>query len=405
MYLKLAWRNIWRNKRRTFITAASIMFAVLFAIVMGAMQFGSYNRMIENVVAFYSGYAQIHHPEYWEEKTLDHTYTFTSEIDKIAQEIPEVTSIVPRLESFALASYGKLTRGSLVAGIDPVKENNLTRLQDKLIEGAYIKAEDEKALIAEDLAHFLKIGVGDTLVLISQGYQGVNAAGLFPVAGIVKFPSPDLNSRLILLPLQATQWFYGAEGRVTSSAVVLDSPKNMHSAVNKIKSGLDETQYSVINWEEMMPELVQQIELDRVGGLIMLFILYVIIGFGIFGTILMMAAERSYEFGVLMSIGLKRAQLTFIVWMEVIMLAMLGVIMGVLASLPIVYYFKYNPIRFTGEYAKAFESFGIEPIIPFATDFFIFTQQAWIVFIITSLIAIYPLWKIYSLKPVKAMRA
>lgn len=404
MYFKLAWRNIWRNKRRTFLTAASIMFAVFFAIVMSAMQFGSYNRMVENVVQFYSGYAQIHHPQYWEEKSLDYSYPYTQTINDLSNEIPEVTNIVPRLESFALASFGKLTRGSLVVGIDPEKEQSLTGIKDKINDGDYLAADDTSALITEGLAHHLKVGVGDTLVLISQGYHGVNAAGLFPIKGIVKFPSPDLNSRLVLMPLKTAQWFYGADSLVTSSALVIDKAKSLDVVMQQLESKLDTSVYSLMSWKEMMPELVQQIELDRTGGLIMLFILYVIIGFGIFGTILMMAAERSYEFGVLMAIGLKRAQLTFVIWIEVIMLAMLGVVMGIVMSLPVVYYFKYNPIRFTGDYAKAFESFGIEPIIPFATDFFIFTQQAWIVFVITSLIAIYPLWKIYHLRPIKAMR-
>lgn len=103
--LKLAWRNIWRNKRRTLITVASIFFGVLLSSFMTSMQEGTYSKMIDNVVGFYSGYIQIHQPEYWENKTIDYTFAPGDTLKKVLTEIPAITSYVPRLESFSLMSY------------------------------------------------------------------------------------------------------------------------------------------------------------------------------------------------------------------------------------------------------------------------------------------------------------
>ncbi len=118
----------------------------------------------------------------------------------------------------------------------------------------------------------------------------------------------------------------------------------------------------------------------------------------------MMTKEREYEFGVLVGIGMRRTALSMVVWMEIRMLGMLGAILGILATTPIVWYFNLNPMRFSGNYANVLEKFGFEPIFPTAFDLSIFITQASIVFVITALLAIYPWVKIRRLEPVTAMR-
>jgi putative ABC transport system permease protein len=211
MILKMAWRNIWRNKRRTFITAGSILFAVLFASLMEALQKGAWNNMINNVVSFYTGYAQIHQNGYWEDQSIDKAFEWNPELVAVTDAVPEIQRALPRLESFALAASEDLNAGAMVVGVDPVLENQMTDLVGKLVGGTYFKGDEKAALLGAGLAERLKLGVGDTLVLISQGYRGVNSAGLFPIKGIVKFGSPELNKQIVYLPLQHAQYFYGAE--------------------------------------------------------------------------------------------------------------------------------------------------------------------------------------------------
>ncbi len=405
MILKLAWRNIWRNKRRTYITVASILFAVLLSAFMESLQKGAWNNMIGNVVNFYFGYAQVHTQGYWEDQSIDKVFAYTDELKAAAAEIQEIKSVLPRLESFALASTGTTTTGALVVGIQPEVEDAMTKLKSRLVAGQYLFDGDQAAIIAQGMADHLKLGIGDTIVLVSQGYHGVNAAGKYPVKGIVKFGSPELNKQMVYLPLAEAQWFYGAEGLITSLALHIESPYDIDPAVKALKAKLDPAQYEVLDWEEMLPDLVQAKALDSAGNYIVYFILYLIIAFGIFGTILMMTKERSYEFGVLVAIGMKRFQLSATVWLEVILLGLLGAALGILLSFPIVGYFHRHPLRFSGNYAQALENYGFEPIFPAEMNAWIFLTQAIIVLIITAFLALYPLLKISRLQPVQAMRA
>lgn len=403
MLIKLAWRNIWRNKRRTFITAASILFAVLFATFMEAWQKGAWNNMIRNVVNFYFGYVQVHEDGYWNEQSIDKAFVFSDDMRGLEQ-VPEIRNMLPRLESFALASTGKNTMGAMVVGIDPAAENSMTNLSERVVAGAYLEAGDQAVLVAEGIAENLAVAVDDTLVLVSQGYHGVNSAGKYPVKGIVSFPSPELNKQMIYLPLAEAQWFYGAEERVTSLAFKLNDQDDIKPAVQAIKAKLSTEEYEVMDWKEMLPDLLQAKALDSAGNVIVYIILYLIIAFGILGTILMMTKEREYEFGILVSIGMHRMQLAFTVWLEIVMLGIVGALAGIIASIPLVYYFKVNPIRFSGEYASAMEKFGFEPVFPTEFEAVIFLTQGLVVLILTSILALYPILKIRRMEPVDAMR-
>ncbi len=401
LYMKLGWRNIWRNRKRTWITASSIGFAVFFACVMQSMQLGSYDRMIENSVRFYTGHLAIHEKEYWDEKILDNSFSLSGLQDlDITNGRVEVS--VPRLTSFALASYGEKTKGVIVTGIDPEKEADLTFLDDKIVRGEYIR--DWGVMIGEGLSDYLKADVGDTVVFISQGYHGVNAAGKYPVVGILKFPVPDLNQAAAYLSLGQAQSFFGAEGLVTSFSMLLHDQEELFVAQSEISTSLASSEMTIMNWQEMMPELLQGIELDYYGGLIMIYILYGIIGFGILGTFLMMTKERTYEFGILTSIGMKKPKIQVMVAFEILMLTFFGVGLGLIASFPIILYFYFNPIRFSGEAAAAFENFGYEPIMPFSMDPVVFYNQGIVVLIISLFLGIYPMIAIKQLNITKALK-
>lgn len=403
MLFKLAWRNLWRKPVRTLITAASVFFAVLLAIIMRSIQEGSYEKMIENVVSFYTGYAQIHKEGYWDDQTLDNSFEIVKAVQTSAGENQDVEELIPRIESFALASAGEVSQGCLVVGIDPQKESQLTNLKNQLVAGAYLKPDSRGAMVANGLAEKLGLGINDTIVLISQGYHGVMAAGKYPISGLIKFGNPDLSNRMVYLPIDVAQEFYGAENRLTSWALLLDNPKSVDKVVRNLKQDLG-SDYEVMNWEEMMPELVQLIEADRGGGVLMMGILYLIIAFGMFGTVLMMTAERKYEFGVLTAIGMKKRLLAATVSIESILISIMGVIGGAIGSLPFVYYLNHNPIYLGDEMADAYAEFGMEAVFPAAIDPAIFWEQAIIVLIFAAFVAIYPAVKVMQIKPVEAMR-
>lgn len=404
MYLTLAWRNIWRNKRRSFITIVSITFAVLLASVMRSMQLGSYERMVDNAAQFFTGYIQVHQNGYWDDKVLDNSFKNSPELLATIGSTEGVEVAVPRIESFALAAYGTKTKGSLVMGIDPEKENLLTHVKEKIVSGEYINSTDKSIMVGEGLAEYLGLMVGDSLVLIGQGYHGANAAAVYPIKGIMKFPVPIQNNQTVYLPLKEAQWFYAVDDRLTSIALVVDKAKNVDRIVADISTSIDTDALEVMGWRDLMPDLVQGIEIDNISGRVMLWILYAVIGFGMFGTFMMMTAERMYEFGVMMSVGMKRKIMQLIIVIEMGLMSLIGVLAGVGISLPILVYYYYNPVFMTGEAAEAIEKFGVEAAYFFSLDPTLFYNQAWAIFFMATVLGFYPIYVIQRLKPVEAMR-
>lgn len=400
----IAWRNLWRNKKRTIITTLSIFMAVLLSLFMRSMQKGAYSGMIKSVVKLSTGYIQIHGKGYWEEKSINKSMLYDKELLNKVSSIDAVSMAIPRLESFALASYGKKSKGVLVEGIDPEKENQNTRLNEKIIKGKYLEYSDNGVLVASKLAKYLNIDVGDTLVLIGQGYHGVSANGIFRVKGIIKHPLPELNNKLVYMNLNTAASFYAAYNRLTSISIMLKNEEALDETLEKVEEICD-SKFEVMRWDELNKEVVQAIKSDNAGGIFMLAILYVVIAFGVFGTMVMMTMERRKEFAVMIAVGMRKSKLMFVVLVETILLGFTGIITGTLAATPILYYLKINPIKFTGDLAEAYEKFGLEPVLSFSLNHEIFINQALTVAIITLVASIYPLFIINKFDVLKGMRS
>jgi len=403
MIVKLTWRNLWRNKRRTMITMASVSFAVVLAVLMQSLQKGVFDNLIKNVVSFYSGYLQVHKKGYWDEQVIENSFALNDTLLKEAGYVAGVQTVVPRIESYALASSGAITKGCMVCGTDPLREDKLTQLSGKLIKGSYFSTEANSVMLGAGLAELLGLTVNDTLVLLGQGFQGSLAAGKYPVSGILRFGSPQLNESMVYMPISAAQKFLGAEGRATSLALEITDLGMLESIQQEMAVSAGPL-YEVMTWKEMMPDIENHIRADSAGFYIWTGILYLIIAFGIFSTLLMMTAERKYEFGMLVAIGMKKMRLGLMLLAETFMITVMGTLIGLLLGLPLVWYFREKPVRFSGKMAKAYEQFGFEPIFPTVLEPQIFITQALIVFGLAFLIGLYPVWSAGRIDPVKAMK-
>lgn len=292
----------------------------------------------------------------------------------------------------------------MIIGFDPQAEQSLSNPKKYLVDGTYITTDSSRSvLVTEGLANYLNLAVGDSLVLLGQGYHGISAADVYPIQGIVKYGIQEMNRAMVFLPIGKAQHFFGTFGRLTAAAITLDDAHAVNDVQKEIQSKLDGP-YEVMTWRQLMPELVQAIEADSGSGMIILLVLYIVVGFGIMGTVLMMTAERQYELGVMVSIGTSRFRLGSMLLLELILLALLGIILGSIGSLPLVWYFHLNPIHFTGEAALAMRQYGMDPVLPFSTDPAIIWGQAMIILGLTAVVSIYPMWHAHKLNPIKAMR-
>jgi len=467
---KIAWRNLWRNRRRTIITAASVFFAVFFAVIMRSVQLGSYDHMINNFIESFTGHLQVQHMDYHDDPLIDNAFDHNDTLISRISGINGVVSVTPHLESFTLASNGTQTKGVAIIAIDPLKEKDFSdpetrlvryritpealkclnesgkipkKISDKLEQSVgrsyssparieleldltteeksllmpgilqctespngYLTPDDNGILVSDRLAGFLKAEIGDSVILMGQGYHGVTATGIFPVTGIIKMPSPDIDNKLIIMTITAAQEFFDAENKITALVVNLTDKSN--KTVRRVKKEINlliaDKGITSRTWYELNPVLYQQIQGDSQSGQMMLGILYFIIFFGIFGTVLMMVAERKREFGVLVAIGMQKRKLKRIVTFEMFMLGIIGLATGLLASLPLILYFYYYPVVLKGEFGKMMEDWGWDAIMPTAMVGPYFYWQALFVALMIILVSLYPVRKIGKLKEIEAIK-
>jgi ABC-type lipoprotein release transport system permease subunit len=368
--LRLAWRNVWRNPRRTALTIAATVFAVVLVVFFVAMAAGVHEKMIEDAVRVHSGHVSLSGEGYLERQTLEQFVRFDREVERLLDGTRGVEGFAPRLIGFGLLSRDSATRGVAVLGVDPAREPSVSTLAERVRVGSFVASGvGREIVLGERLARAMSAELGDELLLYSVAYSLETAYDLFRVVGIMKLPEPALDRSLAVIPLATAQEFFVYGDRVSEVAVLTSSADRAPEVRNALRQALAtgspdrQPPVAVHTWSERMPELVQIIFLDDAGMYVLLIILVIVVGFGIFNTVLMAVLERKREFGVLLALGLGPRAVFRIVYLESLMLAAVGLVIGLAAALPLVLYFQAHPIALTGEAAGAMELFGFEPLM------------------------------------------
>jgi len=408
MLLKLAWRNLWRQKRRTLLTASALALALLLSLLMRSFQEGGYNANIESGARLSTGLIQLQNPEFKESQSIDDLLPATPEFIQFTKKNAHIDTVLPRIESFALAATGNKSKGILVFGINADREDRYSSLADKIVEGSYLtdtssQLEHNPVIIAEGVAQKLNLKLGDELVLYGQGYRGQTAAGLFTIQGILHFPMPALNNSMLYMKLSDAQQFYSTGDLVTSWVLHTDKFDSIEAVVENLQKHYKK-QVNVRDWTDLNPESAQQISIDRVSGIFIMYLLYVIVGFGLFATLLMMTLERQREFAVMLATGLLRNKLLNLIIIESLLIAVLGISIGLTFALPVLLWFLFNPITLTGETATMMLEMGYDPVLPVLFSAQLFIDQIAIVLSLLALCLIYPLWRLYRLDLVSALK-
>lgn len=402
MIFKLARKNIWRNRRRTLITIMAIGFAVMSAVMMRSVNAGMEEQMLESIVKNNMGYIQVHSNGFWDEQTLDNGFYSEDEMIQKIESLDNVLKVDKKLEAGTLSSYKNFTRGTFIMSYDQSQEIP-KKITNNITNGTFPEVGESQILLGVDLADYLTVNVGDTIVFFGQGYQGATAAGLYTISGTIDMHMPELNRVIAYMCMEDLQYYLSAPELVTALVIDIKDPENLMKTQTEIKNIVG-SEYEVMTWTEMNPELEQLMLTSQSKNWIMHFILYMIITFVMFGTILMATQERKYELGVLLAIGMKRWKSMLMVILETIIISLIGVLVGVGLATPVAYYFHYNPIHLKGEQAEMMSDLGFEPVIPFSIDPGIAIDHASIVLVISLVLVLYPIMVIRKLKPVEAMK-
>ncbi|MGF1726090.1 ABC transporter permease [Photobacterium nomapromontoriensis] len=403
MLLTLAWRNIWRQKRRTLLTASALALALSLSLFMRSLQEGTYANNIENGARFYTGLIQLQHPAFAESQSIDDLLPMDAAFLSPAASLANIERILPRIESFALVASKDKSKGVVVLGVDPIAEDDYSAISARLSQGAYLEPDDQQVLIGEGVAHYFNLTVGDELVLYGQGYHGQTAAGLYRIKGVLDFPVAQLDNQLVYMPLTQAKTFYSTGDQVTAWVMNVHQLKALPQTIAALQADYQGT-VNVRDWQDLAPEMAQQILMDKVGGLVIMYMLYGVVGFGLFATLLMMTLERQREFGVMLATGMLRRKLLALVGMESVMIGMLGVLIGMVVTAPLLVWFYLYPIELTGETAEMIVEMGWEPILPMSLDPMLMVNQIIIVLVLLGICLLYPMWRILRLEVVSALK-
>lgn len=404
--LRMAWRNVWRNPRRTALTVAATVFAVVLVMVAVAMGAGTHEKMIEDSVRVNAGHVQVSGPGYRAKRTLEQYLPFDEQTAQRLFAAEGAVGVAPRITSFGLLSQAGATRGVAVVGVDPLREGSVTTLPGRVREGRFLETEGvREVVLGGRLARVLSAGVGDEVLLYSVAYSMESAYELFRVVGILSLPEATMDRTLAVITLRDAQEFFVYGDRVSEVAILAGDSDAVPALAGAVQRAIGEGSAEVHTWRESMPELEQLILLDDAGMYVMLAILVVVVGFGILNTILMAVLERKREFGVVLALGLKPRAIFTIVYLESLLLALVGLAIGLAIALPLILYLQAHPIPLTGAAVEAMALFGIEPEATWKLKPLNPLGSILTILGVAIVAALYPAAKASRARPVEALRS
>lgn len=402
---KLAWRNVWRNRRRTGLTLMTILVGCGMIIFMNAWAKGAHDKMIKDAVLINTGYIQIHEKGYWDNRTIDYAFRASRELIEIIKNSPRISGYSARIQAGGLLSHEDNTAASFIQGVDPSLETNVTILHTKVLPGGrYLEEGDAmEIVIGEILAKKLGASVGSAVSMISQGFDGSIAAEKFTVVGLIRSGNPEYDQTLLLMTFAQAQETFAMKDYIHSLTLKLTETAHTEAVSEKLLT-LVSKKIEVMGWDKLMPELVQFIVMDDISAYIFDFILFMVVAFGILNTIQMSVFERTREFGVMLSIGTRPEQVVKMVLMESVYISILGIALGILLGCSAGYYFYINPMDFSG-YAEEMAVWGVSTtIFPVDTTLLNVIATSAITLVLSLIFSLFPARRASRLKPVEAIR-
>ncbi|AFN74900.1 ABC-type transport system, permease component [Melioribacter roseus P3M-2] len=408
MILKIAWRNLWRNKRRSIIIQSSVVVGVAAIILLDSLSNGMLVQMLNNQINTSVAHIQIHKNGFKDNKLVKNFIGEPEKVKSVIDRNSHVKAYSERVISFGLISSASNSSGVYINGIDPDRESKVSIMNAFIKKGNYItsKGNDDKMLreivIGEKLADKLNVDIGDKVVLLSNTPDGSIGSDLFRVSGIFKTFSSEIDNSLVYIPLKSAQGLLDIGDNIHEIALILDDYKLADNVKDDIRKNLNDD-YEVLSYSDNLPLLVIQLDFYKQSAYIITVIVSIALIFGIINTMLMAVMERIREFGVLKSIGMKNSKLFFMILTEAFILGVSGTIIGALLAV-----LTYLPLSHTGIdfsiFAASLESFGVGAIIYPVLLLENVINTLLTIPLVAALGAIYPAYRAIKLEPVYALR-
>lgn len=406
LVLRLAWRNLWRQPRRTWLTTGAMVFSNVLLVFMISLQFGMYRLMIENSLEAFTGHLQVQARGYIDEQKMRQTIPAVAALAQQLRRELGSDEVAARATAFALASSEDRSYGIAVFGVEPRYEPNVSNIPGLVREGRYLQDNGApEIVIGQVLARNLKVGVGDELTLIGSGRDGSFAAVVAEVVGLFDSGVADLDRSIAEMPLGPFQDVFYMQG--AGHQVVVNAPRlgDVAELEQRVASLLPPGQDLVVHdWDALMPGLKQAIQADISSAVFMYAVLVILVAFSVLNTQLMSVLERTHEFGIVLALGLKPGRLGRLVMLETALMGGMGLLIGALIGGALTAWLGARGFTMPGmeEMGAKFNlPSRLHPQVTFAS----LLSGPLVVFLFSLLASVYPALRLRRLQPVEAMRA
>lgn len=401
--LSLAWRNLWRHSRRTWLTVSAMTLCNCILIFMISLQAGSYLTMLNNSLAVLSGHMQIQHTDYLEQAKPRNSIAHGIELAAKLRQLPSVTHAAARGVSFALLTSQQRSKAMQVIGVEPEYESGISSIPGTLRTGQYLSSNTPNGLIlGRRSAKHLNADIGSEVTLLGSGRDGSFAASVLTVVGIVDSGMEELDRNTVFIRLSDFQEIFAFEHHVSHIAINSPNIFDVNATMSAIAGNLpSNNNLRIVDWNTLMPGLKQAITADIASALFIYTILIVVVIFSVLNNQLMAVLERRKEYGILLSLGIGHGRLIALLFTETALLSMLGLGIGIFVGGIINAYFAHYGIAFAGMEQMA-EKFNLPSRIYPAQHLATLLAGPLIVFIGSVFATVYPALKLRTLHPVTA---
>jgi len=405
MYLQLAWRNIWRNTRRTAVILTAVIIGIWSMILLGSLMRGIAVGMIKNGISTLTGHLQIHHKGYRNDPAIENSITDPVVVENALRKVlPKGSSWTARVRVSAVASNARHSSGVTLVGIDPVAEANVSFIGTAISQGRYLNPGDHNGIIVgEALLEKFDTKLGHKLVLMSQDTHQENASRAFRIIGTFRAEMEATEKQFVFVMRKESQKVLRLGDGISEISILLPEKPDNHEVYNQLlKTALPSEQFEVNTWRELMP--FQTAYLSILDGFMWIWylVVFVAMGFGIVNTTLMAVFERMREFGLLKALGMKPWWILREVLTESFLILATGMIIGNILAFICIYSLSGSGIDLSALAAGA-EYVGMTRVIyPAVAIKDIFVSNL-VVLLLGILVSAYPAVKAARFTPVEAL--
>jgi putative ABC transport system permease protein len=403
-FMKIAWRNIIRNKRRSLITVSAVGFGLGALIFVWSFVEGAHSQMIENYTSYLTGHIQVHAKGFAQKQKLETNIPDYQDLLTKIRHIDGVTAAAPRIRAVGLASSAAASSGVAIYGVDVPSEKVIGKLAARIKPGRFLSDNSAtEIVIGKTTAENLDVSVGDKMVVMSQALDGSIASAAFTVCGLFDTGASEIDSGLAMISHEAAADLFVMNG-ATSEVAIKVAGGHFTSTAKHIAGVLNRSDLEVLTWQQVTPMLEQWIEFDNGFTWVIVVIVMIVVAIGILNTVLMGVLERTREFGVLLALGTKESQILAMVGWESLFLGVIGSVVGIFIGLVFSYYFGHQGVNLT-IFTTALNTFYMDPLIYPKVNWAHLMISTELVLLTSIAVSIYPAWHAAKLKPMDAMRS